>query len=162
LVVDLKRGVLDVEVVVEQRVHGPSGGVAVGVGVDQDVRGQGRESGGDFPDVEVVDLDDAGLAGELLVRFGRVDASGAASRKIRAEAFTERVAGADHEPGDQQRDDRVGALEAGGEDHDGGDRGADERVEVGQDVLVGPFDVEALAVGFRERPGRDQSPCEWP
>ena len=102
LVVDLERGVLDVEVVVEQRVDGPSGGVAVGVGVDQDVRGQGWESGGDFPDVEVVNLDDAWLAGERSADLVRVDALGGGLEEDPGGGLHQRGAGADHQPGDQQ------------------------------------------------------------
>ena len=93
---------LDVEVVAEQRVHGPSGRVAVGVGVDQDVRGQGGESGGDFPDVEVVNLDDAWLASERSADLVRLDAFGGGLEEDPGGGLHQRVAGADHQPGDQQ------------------------------------------------------------
>ena len=124
------------------------GSVAVGFGVDWDVRGSGRESGGNFPNVEVATSTDARLAGQCSADLARVDAFGGGLEEDPCGGLHERGAGANHDPGDQQRDDRVRALEAGGQDHASGDRGADERVEVGQDVLVGAFDVEAWRLAF--------------
>ena len=76
LVVDLQGGVFDVEAVVDQRVHRPSGGVAAAVLVAGDVGGKRGRAGGDFPDVEVVDFDHAALGGEGLADGVKVDALG--------------------------------------------------------------------------------------
>ncbi len=54
--------------------------------------------------------------------------------------------------------DAIGSARSkpGRQDHDAGDGGPDERVQVGEQVLVGALDVEALAVRLRERPGRNE------
>ncbi len=156
LVVDLQGGVLDLEGVVDEPVHRPAGDVAVGVLIDGHVGGEGGEAGGDFPDVEVVDFDDAGLGGEGLADGVGVDPLRCGFEEDAPGGFHQSVAGVDHQPGDQERDDRVGAVKAGEKDHAGGDRGSDERVEVGEDVLEGAFDVQALAVGLRQRVGRGE------
>ena len=58
-VVDLQGGVLDVVVVGQHLRDGLAAFVAVVPDCHQDVRRQRGEPGGDLPDVEVVDLDDA-------------------------------------------------------------------------------------------------------
>ena len=60
--VDLQRGVVEAEALVQHRLELAPGGVAVGVAVDEHVRGERREAGGDRPHVQVVDLVDPGTA----------------------------------------------------------------------------------------------------
>jgi hypothetical protein len=52
-VIDLERGVLDLEVALEHRLQLGAAGVAVLVGSDEDMRGKGGEAGGDRLDVQV-------------------------------------------------------------------------------------------------------------
>ena len=59
-VIDLERRVGDRESLAEHRLELAAAGVAVVAGRDLDVRGECGEAGGDLPDVQVVDLDDAG------------------------------------------------------------------------------------------------------
>ena len=64
----------------------------------------------------------------------------------------QRDAGADHQRGDEQRDDAVRALDAGDEDEQAGERGAQRRVEVGEHVRAGALDVERAPLGPRRAP----------
>lgn len=52
--------------------------------------------------------------------------------------------------------DRVRPGPASRDHHNAGDHGADEGIEIGEDVLVGTFDVEARSVGLGEQPGRHE------
>src|SRR5437763_17002597 len=56
LVVDLERGVVDVESLLEQCVQRPAQPVAVVARAHHDVRRERREARGDFPHVQVVDF----------------------------------------------------------------------------------------------------------
>src|ERR1700757_1977278 len=60
-VIDLERGVVDVEAVLEQPLQGPAQLVAVVARAHHDVRRQRGKARGDLPDVQVVDLDHARL-----------------------------------------------------------------------------------------------------
>ena len=86
--VNLERRVGEVEAVVEQRFEIAPRRVAVGVGGDQDVGGERREARGDLPDVEVVDLDDAGRPIIALPIASGSRPAGAASRKILPHALS--------------------------------------------------------------------------
>ena len=118
--------------------------------LDDDVGGEGRELGGDLPDVQVVDLDHARLFGHPAADPLGVDPLRRGLEEDPAGVAQQAVGRAQHQAGDQQRGDRVGPLEAGQQDHRGGDRGADEGEEVGEEVLEAALDVEALAVGAGE------------
>jgi len=144
------------EALVQHRLHLAPRVVAVAVAAHEHVRRERREAAGDFPYVQVVNLDDAGLADERRADRLRIEAFGRGLEEDPPGRAHEREPRARHQRGDQQRDDRVGALEARQQDHGGGDRGADEPVQVGQQVLKGALDVEALAVGPRERPRRGE------
>ena len=150
---DLERRVVDAELALEQLRQLEPGAVAVGVRLDDDVGGEGRELGGDLPDVQVVDLDDAGLLGHPPADPVGVEALRRGLEEDPAGVAQQAVGGAQHQSGDQQRGDRVGPVEAGEQDDRGGDRGADEGVEVGEQVLEAALDVEALAVGAGEDRG---------
>ena len=110
--------------------------VAVVARPDEHVRGERREARGDLPDVQVVDLDDAGLAASARPTRLRVDAARARPRAARGPASrSSRQPERSISDGDEQRRDRVGAIEAGDE-HDGAGGGRGQRrVEVGQHVL---------------------------
>ena len=127
--------------------------VAVALGADEDVRREGREAAGDLPDMQVVDFDDPRLADERAADRIGIEADGGRLEEDASGGLDERVARADHQPGDQQGDDRIGALEAREEDHPCGDGGADEAVKVRDDVLKAALDVEAPAVRAGERQG---------
>lgn len=57
--VDLQRGVFEPELIVQEGFKRAADGVAITGLVDQDVRREGRKVGGDLPDVQVVDLENA-------------------------------------------------------------------------------------------------------
>ena len=65
-VIGLHGGVGDGVVAAEERLKGTAHLVAVAAGADQDMGGQGGLAGGDLPDVQVVDLGDAGGGSELV------------------------------------------------------------------------------------------------
>ena len=114
---------------------------------DEHVRGQRREAARDFPHVEIVDLDHAGLADERLADRCRDRGPPAPPRGRPGPRPSRARARARHQPRDEQRGDRVGALEARREDDRGGERRADEAVEVGEHVLEAALEVQAAAVG---------------
>src|SRR5919201_3726679 len=76
LVLHLESRVLDPEPLPQELLEAPASLVTVGVAGDADVRRERREPGRDFPDVKVVDLDDARGARERLADRRRVDPGG--------------------------------------------------------------------------------------
>src|ERR1700683_5048751 len=62
LVVDLKGRVVQVELVVQHPLQPATRGVTVVLAADEHVRRERGETGGDLPDVQVVNLDHTGLA----------------------------------------------------------------------------------------------------
>ena len=146
------------EAVFEQRLEGAAHLVAVVAGAHDDVRRQRREPRCDLPHVEVVHLDDARLRGERAADLVGVEAGGGRLHEHPPRRLQEPVRRVEHQRRDQQRRDRVGPTEPGREDHGRRDRRGDEAVQVGQDVAVGAFDVEAslVAVTAREDPRRGQ------
>src|SRR5579862_6488643 len=116
-VVDLQRRVRDPPAFGEELREVAPGAVAVAVGLDEDVRGERGEARGDLPDVEVVDLDDSRDGGEGLPDRLRVDAARRRLEEHPGGGHEQAVGGAEHQPGDEQRGDRVGSLEAARQDH---------------------------------------------
>ena len=87
--------------------------VAVGVRLDEHVRRERGEAAADLPDVQVVHLGHVRVA-----RHRAADLVDVEVRRRHLEQHAARVAeqpdgGAEHERGDEQRGDRVGAVEAG-------------------------------------------------
>jgi hypothetical protein len=74
-VVDLQGGVVEPVAVVQERGDGLAALVAVVIRVDQHVGGKGREAGGDFPDMQVVDLEDALDGMQVMVDRGGISAA---------------------------------------------------------------------------------------
>ena len=66
---------LDAEALAQERLELAPAAVAVISGGDHHMSGERRKSGGHLPDVEVVDLDDAGLRGERSADLVGVDAA---------------------------------------------------------------------------------------
>src|SRR3954447_23073903 len=102
LVLHLKRRVADLEAFVEDSLEPAAGVVAIAVAAHPDVRRQRWELGGDLPDVEVVDLDDARLPDERAA-----DLVGVESRRCRLH---------EHAPGRPQ--EHPGRAEHEGDDGD--------------------------------------------
>src|SRR5918998_554237 len=75
-VVDLEGGVGDTVLAGEEVFEVAAASVAVFALADEDVGGEGREAGGDGPDVEVVDLHHALCGGHLAACFFSVYAAG--------------------------------------------------------------------------------------
>jgi hypothetical protein len=78
---------------------------------------------------------------------------GAASMKTRPETLSSPEAERSIRPATSSEAIGSARSKPGQDDH-GRDRGGDERIEVGEDLLEAHLDVEALAVGSREGPGR--------
>jgi hypothetical protein len=106
--------------------------------------------------VEVVHFVNAGPAGHRAADGVHVDAFGCGLEKHAPGGLQQPVRGAEHDRGDDQGGDAVGAVEAGEQDDGAGDGGGDEGGEVGEDVLEGTLDVHRLAVGLGEGVGRGQ------
>ena len=155
LVVDLQRRVADPEALAQQRLQLAPAPVAVVVGRDDDVRGERREARRDLPDVQVVDLDDALAARRARgrPRRGRCP-RGAASSSTRADACSS------DQPERSISAATVSAASAStcagppDGDHDAGGDRRDRAVEVGEHVRARARDVQALALGARQRPER--------
>ena len=111
--------------------------MAVAVFSDEHVRGERGKAGGDLPDVEVVNLGDSVNGGHPAADLVGVEVFWGGFEKDAAAGFEQAVSGVQHDRGNDQRGDAVGAAKAGDEDEGAGDRGEDERGEVGEDVLKG-------------------------
>jgi hypothetical protein len=128
----LEGDVVDCEAVVQELGERTPDRVAVGGGRDEDVRGDEGKAGADLPDVQVVDGFDAGLGGERCVDRGDVGSGGCGCEEDAAGVAEQAVGGFEHDRGDEQGGDPVGAGEAGREDDGASDRGRDEGCEVGE------------------------------
>ena len=146
-VVDLQRRVVDPEPLVERELERAADPVAVLAAADEHVRREGREAGADLPDMEVVDAVDARMLEDRLGDVpGREPFRGRFEQDPPGDA-QERPGGEEHRARDEQRRDRVCAVEARRPDDETGNRRAGERVEVGQQVAEAAFDVQVGAVG---------------
>ena len=154
-VVDLERRVLDAEALAEHRGELAAARVAVVVGRHQHVRGERDEARGHLPDVQVVDLDDAGSAGHRAADDLRVRAARGRLEQHAAGVAHEAPAAPQHQRRDAQRGDPVGGVEAPGEHGETGERGGDRRGHVGEVVQERAAHVQALAARARQRPGGD-------
>ena len=153
LVLDLERGVLEPEALGQQQLQLGAARVAVGSGGTSTC----AESAGK-PDVTSQTWRSCtsrtpGCAASAWPIASGSRPRGAASSSTPVGLAEQADARADHERGDEQRDDGVGALEAGGHHEQAGERGAERRVEVGEHVGAGALHVERAALGARERPG---------
>ena len=110
------------------------------------------KSGGDLPDVQVVDLDDAGWPASARPTASGSMPAGAPSSRTRPESRSRLQAVRSISARDEQRGDRVGRAEAEQQDERAGERGAERRVEVGQHVRAGALDVERAALGAAPAP----------
>ncbi len=158
LMVDLQRRVADTEPLGDHALQDAAQLVAVIAGPDDDVRRQRREARGHLPHVQVVDLDHAGVGGQRPADLVGVDAGGRRLHEHPPGLLEQPVGGVQQEGGDEQRGDRVGAIEAGGHDHPRRHRGGDEPVEVGHDVAVGALEVEAALLARSRGPGSPPRP----
>ncbi len=152
----LERRVLDIEVPGQARlelVEQPRSMAIKEAGfVHDDVRGQGRQAGGDGPGVQVVHVVD-------MLGFEHVRANPVQVHVLRCRlqqdppGIAEQVPrGHAHEPDDDQRRDRVGAGKPRRHDHDSGYDRADEAVQVGQHVPERALNVQARPVRAGQHP----------
>src|SRR5918995_1602597 len=152
-VVHLEGGMGDAVFVGEEVFEFAPAGVAVFPAADEDVGGEGGESRGYGPDVEVVDLGYALGRGHLPAYFGGVEVGGGCFQED-VGRVTEELPGAaqDQESyGDAYEGVRVAPA---GEDYDGGGYyRADRAKGVGEHVAHGALDVQALAAGPIEDDG---------
>ena len=89
--------VVDAELALDQLGELEPGAVAVGVGLDRDVGGEGGELRGDLPDVQVVDLDDARLLGHRAADPVGVDALRRGLEEDAAGVAQQAVGGVEHQ-----------------------------------------------------------------
>src|SRR3954468_11915308 len=118
LVLELDGGVADVEVVFEHMVEAvEDGGALRGGNVgDGDVAGQGAGLRAQAPDVEVVDIEDAGYRLHVGADVIEVDAAGRAFKED-VEGFADDAdRGPEDERGDDEREDGVDPVVPGEED----------------------------------------------
>ena len=110
--IDLKGRVIDAEALAQHRLHVTARGVAVVLTRDQHVGGERGEAARDLPHVQVVDLDDARLGDERAADGFGVESLRRGLEEHAARGLQQRQGRSRHQPGDEQRRDRVGALEA--------------------------------------------------
>ena len=156
---DLERRVVDGEVrrhaaaeLVEQR---PDAALLEALVGDRDVRGQHRHAAGDRPGVQVVHVDDAGHATEVLAHVLEIQV-----RRRRLEQHVDRLAQQPPRPrqdqdGDQQRGERVRAQEAGGHDDQCGDDDEHRAEQVAEHLEVGAPHVQRLLAPVHQQQQRD-------
>src|SRR5947209_12808170 len=102
VVIDLQRRVVDVEAFFEKILQRASPGMTVIPGVYDDVRRERRKPGGDLPDVEVMNLDDAGLRREGMTDLPRVDSRRRRLHEAAARRHQQAEGGVQHQPCDHQ------------------------------------------------------------
>ena len=132
--------------------------VAVVSGAHDDVRRERRKPGGDLPDVQVVDLDDARLRGERVADLVRVEAGRGRLHEHPARGLQQPEGRVQHQRRDQQRGDRVARARSRWPGSRPPRPRWREPVEVGEDVPVGALDVEAALRSCR----RGQDPRREP
>ena len=84
--------------------------VAVGLRLDEHVRRERREARPDLPHVQVVDLGDVGMRGHRAADLLDVGAFRGHLEQDPAGGAQEAEGGAEHQRGDEERGDRVGAV----------------------------------------------------
>ena len=133
------------EAVAQQQLQLAPNRVAVGSGRDEDVRRESREAGGDRPEMEVVDADDALRPRDRRADLARVRPRGRALEQ-HAHGLAEDAGRAqDDEQADQDRRDRVGVGPAGRKHDEPRDDNAGGGGEVGEHVQHGRADVQTGA-----------------
>ena len=95
-----------------------------------------------------------GHGGQRVADRLRVDALGRALEQHAAGVAQQQPARAQHQRGDEQRGDGVGAIEAREEHDRAGGRGGERREEVGEHVRAGALDVERAPLGLAQRGSR--------
>src|SRR5215211_4948469 len=143
--VDLEGGMGDVELLSEELFEFAPAGVAVFLTADEDVGGEGRESRGDGPDMEVVDLDNALGCCHLSADFFGVQATGCRFEQDVCRVSEECPGAAQDQDPDGDADQGVGVAPAGEDDYGGGDHCAYRAKGVGEYVAHGALHVQALA-----------------
>jgi len=159
-VVHLQRRVIEVELLAQHQFERAAGSVAVDARRDKHVGRQDWMPGRKLPQVQIVDLFHV-----LAVRHRDADVARREPlrRSLQEHAnrlLLQRPARAQHQPGHEERRNRVGAIEAGRQNDDARDKRSGKGVEVGDDVLKAAFDIETLAVGLRQNPRRRKIDCD--
>jgi hypothetical protein len=106
--------------------------LAVVARVRENVCGERGQIGNDQPDVEVVDALDVRVSRERLADLLDVHRFRSGFEQDATGVSKEAVGGAEHDRGDDQRGDPVGARVPGHEDDRARDRGEDKGGEVGE------------------------------
>jgi Ser/Thr protein kinase RdoA (MazF antagonist) len=142
-VVDLEGGVGDAVLAAQVVLQVGADRVAVLARRDEHVRGGGGHPRGDLPDVQVVDLGHVRAAGHRRAHRRRVEPGRRRLEEDPPGLPDQPGARVHHQDDDDQRGDRVRSVEPGQQDDEPGHRRRRERVQVGDDVLERPGQVEA-------------------
>jgi Ser/Thr protein kinase RdoA (MazF antagonist) len=142
-VVDLEGGVGDAVLAAQVVLQVDADRVAVLARRDEHVRGGGGHPRGDLPDVQVVDLGHVRAAGHRRTHRRRVEPGRRRLEEDPTGLPDQPGARVHHQDDDDQRGDRVRPGEPGQQDDEPRHRGRRERVQVGDDVLERPGQVEA-------------------
>ena len=151
-VFELDGGVVDLEVVAQDVIEPVQDGVALGRRhvVDQDVAAKGAGIGADVPDMEVVDVQDAGNEAHGRGDFAEIEPAGEAFKQ-NIERFADDVPGAPNdETGDGQGEDGIDLGPAPDVDDEGTDDDGDRAEKVAQHVDEGTADIEIVLAGAIE------------
>jgi Ser/Thr protein kinase RdoA (MazF antagonist) len=142
-VVDLEGGVGDAVFAAQIGLQVGADRVAVLARGDQHVRGGGGLARGDLPDVQVVDFGHVRAAGHRRAHRRRIEPGRRCLEEDPARFADQPGARVHHQDDDDQGGDRVRPGEPGRQDDDSRYGGRRERIQVGDDVLERPGEVEA-------------------
>jgi Ser/Thr protein kinase RdoA (MazF antagonist) len=142
-VVDLEGGVGDAVLPAQVVLQVGADRVAVLARRHEHVRGGGGHPRGDLPDVQVVNLGHVRAAGHRRAHCRRVEPGRRRLEEDPARFADQPGARVHHQDDDDQGGDRVRPGEPGQQDHEPRHRRRRERVQVGDDVLERPGQVEA-------------------
>jgi Ser/Thr protein kinase RdoA (MazF antagonist) len=142
-VVDLEGGVGDAVLAAQIGFQVGADRVAVLARRDEHMRRGGGHARGDLPDVQVMDLGDVLAAGHGLADRRRVEPGWRRLEEDPPGIPDQPGARVHHQRHHDQRGDRVGPVEPGQQDDQARHRRRRERVQVGDDVLERPGQVEA-------------------
>jgi Ser/Thr protein kinase RdoA (MazF antagonist) len=142
-VVDLEGGVGDAVLAAQMSLQVGADRVAVLARGDQHVRGGGRHARRDLPDMQVVDLGHVRAAGHRRAHRRRVEPGRRRLEEDPARFADQPGARVHHQGDDDQGGDRIRPGEPGRQDDDSRHGGRGERVQVSDDVLERPGEVEA-------------------
>src|SRR3954447_1318268 len=114
--------------------------------INNDVRREHRNSAGNRPGVQVMDVDNAAYSQHVLPYFVKVDAARSGLQQHVDDLAQQRPGARNDQHDDAERSDRVERCPAGDQDQYGGNDHGQRTNEVSQDLEVGAAHVQALGL----------------